>query len=393
MSNNLVKCETNNMSGNAQKRQNNDRGGPPAKRGNSLPMDKDSVAIKILIPASAVGAIIGKGGETMRNLKNDSGCRVHMSKNQEVYHGTNERICLVKGKIDASMKVMNVIIDKIKEKADANAPSDNYDLKGVERGKMMKLLVPNTSAGMVIGKSGSNIKEIRDNTGANIQVYPKAGSAEAKTSTERVVTIGHDNRDVLLDAVKRVLEKVAQDPLHDQPFDGKDVTDNNGSFTQVPTQNFSNNQSYSNPNMNNWQGNKDGSQFPNNQQKFNPMNGLGNMEVINFLEGLQCTLRGHGFNEAAVAEIMSAMQVLTKYNIMGLGLGLGVASIGIMRSNEQQQNMQNVTPNMMGQPMPMQQPGYNMPQGGMMPNGPNINQAPGNSVSFHKRLDNRFNSY
>lgn len=329
----------------------------------------------------------------MRNLKNDSGCRVHMSKNQEVYHGTNERICLVKGKIDASMKVMNVIIDKIKEKSDPNAPSDNYDLKGVERGKMMKLLVPNTSAGMVIGKSGSNIKEIRDNTGANIQVYPKAGSAEAKTSTERVVTIGHDNREVLLDAVKRVLEKVAQDPLHDQPFDNKDSNDNNGSFAQVPTQNFSNFSSNPNSNMNNWQGNKDGGQFPPNQQKFNPMNGLGNMDVINFLEGLQCTLRGHGFNEPAVAEIMSAMQILTKYNIMGLGLGLGVASIGLMRSNEQQQNMQNVAPSMMGQPVPMQQPGYTMPQGNMMSNGPGINQAPGSSVSFLQNSGYRYNSY
>lgn len=41
----------------------------------------------MLIPSAAVGALIGKGGETMRNLKNESGCRLQMSKNQEVYHG------------------------------------------------------------------------------------------------------------------------------------------------------------------------------------------------------------------------------------------------------------------------------------------------------------------
>ena len=34
----------------------------------------------------------------------------------------------------------------------------------------MKLLMPNTSAGMVIGKSGASIKEIRDATGCQIQV-------------------------------------------------------------------------------------------------------------------------------------------------------------------------------------------------------------------------------
>ena len=47
----------------------------------------DHLSIKILIPSSAVGAIIGKGGEAMRNLKNDNNCRVQMSKNSETYPG------------------------------------------------------------------------------------------------------------------------------------------------------------------------------------------------------------------------------------------------------------------------------------------------------------------
>ena len=44
-----------------------------------------SVQVKVLIPAGAVGALIGKGGEAMRSLKNESGCRVQMSKNQEMF--------------------------------------------------------------------------------------------------------------------------------------------------------------------------------------------------------------------------------------------------------------------------------------------------------------------
>jgi ribosomal protein S3 len=74
----------------------------------------------------------------------------------------------------------------------------------------MKFVVPNTSAGMVIGKNGSSIKEIRETTTANIQIYPKAGSDEAKNSVERVITIGHEYPDVLINAVQRVLEKIAQ---------------------------------------------------------------------------------------------------------------------------------------------------------------------------------------
>lgn len=101
----------------------------------------------------------------MRNLKNESGCRLQMSKNQEVYHGqyyaladdiveintqlatvdftykisgTNERICLVKGKITSVMRVAGVVMEKIREKVDSSTPSDVYDHKGVERSKEVR---------------------------------------------------------------------------------------------------------------------------------------------------------------------------------------------------------------------------------------------------------------
>lgn len=92
---------------------------------------------------------------------------------------------------------------------------DRVGFKKTKSSKIqMKLVVPNTSAGMVIGKSGARIKEIREQTGANIQVYPKAGSQEAKVSQERIITIAAEQDEVLMDALQRVLEKVAADPQH-----------------------------------------------------------------------------------------------------------------------------------------------------------------------------------
>lgn len=54
------------------------------------------------------------------------------------------------------------------------------------------------------------------------------------------------------------------------------------------------------------------------------------------MDNLQSTLRSSGFTESSVGEIMQAMQVLAKYNIMGLGLGLGVAAMAQMRTVESQ---------------------------------------------------------
>ncbi|KAI6228924.1 KH domain containing protein [Aphelenchoides fujianensis] len=382
-----------------QKRGNTDNNGPAAKRSN-VGVDPE-LQIKVLIPAAAVGALIGKGGESMRALKNESNCRVQMSKGQELFQNTNERICLVKGKVSSSMIVMKAILEKIQEKLEAPTPPDQFDLKGVERRDEMKVVVPNTSAGMVIGKSGSSIKasrlllsfnrillqEIREVTGANIQVYPKAGSEEAKQSMERVITVGAENNNVLLDAIHRVLEKVAADPLHAQEAQktefnaggpqfnnfGPRVDQSNGQFGGMP-------QFGGNPPVWQQQPSMGGAPTPDNsfgKQNFNAPPGpikyngiplLNNSEVISFLDNLQNTLRTSGFTENAVGEIMAAMHVLTRYNVIGLGLGLGVAAMAQSRNEAaaaaSNPHMMQPTPQPVP-PMPTQR--YDLTQPPMMP--------------------------
>ncbi|VDM46448.1 unnamed protein product [Toxocara canis] len=75
-----------------QKRLRDDHGAPASKKAHIVDSE-ETVQVKILIPSAAVGAIIGKGGETMRNLKSESGCRLQMSKNQEVYHEIVGQYC------------------------------------------------------------------------------------------------------------------------------------------------------------------------------------------------------------------------------------------------------------------------------------------------------------
>lgn len=43
--------------------------------------------LKILVPAVAAGAIIGKGGETIAQLQKEAGARVKMSKANDFYPG------------------------------------------------------------------------------------------------------------------------------------------------------------------------------------------------------------------------------------------------------------------------------------------------------------------
>ncbi|KAJ9582856.1 hypothetical protein L9F63_022815 [Diploptera punctata] len=85
--------------------------------------------MKILIPSSAAGAIIGKGGETIAQLQKDTGARIKMSKANDFYPGTAERICLVTGNTESIMKVLKFIMEKIRDRPEPYERSSAEDIQ------------------------------------------------------------------------------------------------------------------------------------------------------------------------------------------------------------------------------------------------------------------------
>jgi len=168
------------------------------------------VNLKILVPAIASGAIIGKGGETIADVQKQTGTRIKMSKANDFYPGTTERVGLIQGPAESVLIVMDFIAEKIIEKPDPAAkPAIDFDNKiPAEREKQVKVIIPNSTAGMIIGKGGSFIKQLKDESGAFIQISQKSKDA---TLSERVVTIiGEKNANKK--ALEMILSKIQEDP-------------------------------------------------------------------------------------------------------------------------------------------------------------------------------------
>lgn len=166
--------------------------------------------LKLLIPSVAAGAIIGKGGETIAEVQKNVGARVKMSKPNDFYPGTNERVCLITGTTEGINAIVDFLVEKVKEKPDPNAkPAIDFDNKiAAEREKQMKVLVPNSTAGMIIGKGGNYIKQIKEDSGSFIQISQKS---KETTLPERVVTIiGDDDNNKI--ALELILQKICEDP-------------------------------------------------------------------------------------------------------------------------------------------------------------------------------------
>uniref|UniRef100_A0A0R3WK76 RNA-binding protein Nova-1 n=1 Tax=Hydatigena taeniaeformis TaxID=6205 RepID=A0A0R3WK76_HYDTA len=175
----------------------------------SLEYLADNAHLKILVPSVAAGAIIGKNGEAITNIQNCTGAKVKMSKANDFYPGTNERVCLIIGTTAAITEVYDYISEKIYEKPETVSRVVADGRVPYERHKQVKILVPNSTAGMIIGKGGSFIKEIKSKTGAFIQVSQKS---REMSLAERCITVGGELNQTR-ETMRLLLTKIAEDPL------------------------------------------------------------------------------------------------------------------------------------------------------------------------------------
>lgn len=103
------------------------------------------------------------------------------------FSGTSERVCLITGSVEAIMSVLEFIMDKIREKPDLSKNIFDSDAKSMnEREKQVKILVPNSTAGMIIGKGGNYIKQIKESTGSYVQISQKSKDVSLQ---ERCITV------------------------------------------------------------------------------------------------------------------------------------------------------------------------------------------------------------
>ncbi|XP_049821070.1 poly(rC)-binding protein 3 isoform X2 [Aethina tumida] len=131
-------------------------------------------------PTKEVGSIIGKKGEIVKRFREESGAKINISDGS-----CPERIVTVTGSTSSIFKAFTLICKKFEEWC-SQFQDINSGGSGVPRPPItLRLIVPASQCGSLIGKGGSKIKEIREVTGASIQV----ASEMLPNSTERAVTI------------------------------------------------------------------------------------------------------------------------------------------------------------------------------------------------------------
>ncbi|XP_066440348.1 poly(rC)-binding protein 2 isoform X3 [Eleutherodactylus coqui] len=158
-----------------------------------------TLTIRLLMHGKAFGSIIGKKGESVKKMREESGARINISEGN-----CPERIITLAGPTNAIFKAFSMIIDKLEEDISSSMTNSTASSKPPVT---LRLVVPASQCGSLIGKGGCKIKEIRESTGAQVQV---AGDM-LPNSTERAITIAGIPQSII-ECVKQICVVMLESP-------------------------------------------------------------------------------------------------------------------------------------------------------------------------------------
>eukprot|EP00252_Welwitschia_mirabilis_P004500 TRINITY_DN14833_c0_g1_i1.p1 TRINITY_DN14833_c0_g1~~TRINITY_DN14833_c0_g1_i1.p1 ORF type:complete len:634 (-),score=87.33 TRINITY_DN14833_c0_g1_i1:601-2502(-) len=187
-----------------------------------IPGQNDTV-YRILCPGKKIGSVIGKGGSIIKSLRTDTHAKIKVA---DSIPGVDERVIIifsdrrrnVDGDEDADLidgkkphcaaqDALFRIFSRIMEDEGIHSDAEDED----ENKAIVRLLIPETQTGSLIGKGGSVIEKMRSDTGAQIKVLPKSQLPACAMNTDELVQIAGP-----LKLVKRALYEVSTQ-LHENP--------------------------------------------------------------------------------------------------------------------------------------------------------------------------------
>lgn len=146
--------------------------------------------VKVLVTSSQASLVIGKGGETVTQLRQLTGCLLKLSNTAHRFPGTDRQVLLIGGTED----VLNAGIERVLRVLN---PEDGQVFVGA--------VVASSGVSALIGRGGETIAQLRASTGCNLSIKhppnPPCG--------EQVMEVTGDMANVvnaLLSATMRVAE-------------------------------------------------------------------------------------------------------------------------------------------------------------------------------------------
>ncbi|KAG0049641.1 hypothetical protein BGZ83_005538 [Gryganskiella cystojenkinii] len=181
--------------------------------------NEHSIQEEMGVPGNLVGLIIGRGGENLKRIERETGCRVQVS--QDGNPGDRERFINIIGQpagiADARRQIQEIVVSSQSGDRGGSYGGGGYGPGGGGGGgqygmgggygrNSSSIQIPSAKVGLVIGRGGETIRDLQERSGARIAVTP---SPQDHDSTTRTVTLTGD--DQAIDRAKTLIEEIVND--------------------------------------------------------------------------------------------------------------------------------------------------------------------------------------
>jgi len=146
----------------------------------------DEYSLKILVPGRTIGAVIGKAGASIKEITESTNAKVIVRPRDDVGSTRSERVVDIEGTVDSIAAAYESIMFKVEAEAKVIDSTEEQP----ENGKTqvpLKILIVNELIGHIIGKGGSTIKQLSEDSGTEIQINQP--DSQPGPETLRIVTV------------------------------------------------------------------------------------------------------------------------------------------------------------------------------------------------------------
>jgi len=189
--------------------------GMPGRAKVNLPaLREGEFSTQIMVPDKTVGLIIGRGGETIKDLQERSGCHVNIVGENKSVNGLRPVNLIGNERTTAMAKelILEIVESDSRATAGGNATNRDRGFDNLSRGGNgggggqdyieKTIYVPSEAVGMIIGKGGETIKDTQRTTGCKINV-----NQPSRPDVTRKIDLAGNSR-AMADAEAIIWEKV-----------------------------------------------------------------------------------------------------------------------------------------------------------------------------------------
>lgn len=175
----------------------------PLASGHGSTSLSEQLIVKVLCPSDKIGRVIGKGGSSIKSVRQASGAHIEVDDNK-----TDRDECVITvTSTESSDDLKSVAVEAVLLLQGKVNDED-------EEAVTIRLLVPSKVIGCIIGKAGSIINEIRKKTKTEIRISKGEKPKRADANDELIEVVGEVSN--VRDALVQIVLRLRYDALKDK---------------------------------------------------------------------------------------------------------------------------------------------------------------------------------